>query len=152
MKLKSWLKYLIYGILIFGLVIMERYIDMRCTSLAAATYDVRYLYFRLASFTLFGVLAGALLGLDTLLTERKKSGRWKVKLPKLLFLCLPAFFFIVIPYLSWIIPSLALLWSSTIWSYSLDFLYISSVLFGNFAITCFYKHSNIIAKLETPAP
>ncbi|MEQ3338785.1 hypothetical protein [Clostridium butyricum] len=46
------------------------------------------------------VILGVLLGLDKILVEREKIGKWKVNIPKVLFLGIPSLYFSISMFIS----------------------------------------------------
>ena len=92
MKLKSWLKYFIYIVVIFFLITLREYVEQLAS---AAYYRMQYPainYYTVISF-LLGVSIGLLLGLDHLLRELAKNGKWQINLPKLILLGIPSLYF-----------------------------------------------------------
>lgn len=90
---------------------------------------------------------GALLGIEHLITERRKTGRWKLNLPKTIFMVIPSLYLSVTYLLYFTVigciynPLIGLLVSNR---YGLDIISVSQVLFGYFIITSFYKQSEKI--------
>lgn len=83
---KSWLNYFVYGILIFGVIYTGNYLELYFKG------DFITSFSSLLVLILMNVILGVLLGLEHLISEFRKSGRWKINLPKLLLLALPSIY------------------------------------------------------------
>ena len=144
MKLKSWLKYFVYALAILVFLFLDSLIFQRIRIIQNLTCSISY---ALLSVTiLINMMLGALLGVEHLITEKKKTGLWKLNLPKIIFLVFPSLY-VSLTYLLYFTvigfiynPFIGLLTSNR---YSLDIISISQVLFGYFITTSFYKQSNI---------
>ncbi|BCG60156.1 hypothetical protein PUR_35810 [Paenibacillus sp. URB8-2] len=92
-------------------------------------------------YPLIPSLSGLVIGVDTLLRERGRSGSWTFNGYRLIFLALPALVFCVYPYMPWgmsWLPKGAVYLLLT----SAPINVISGVLFGYFVITSFEKRDN----------
>ncbi len=91
MKLKSWLKYLIYIALIFFIIALREHVE----KLLSDSYyrQESTMFFYLVISLLLGVCIGLLLGLEYLLGELRKKGIWKINFPKLILVGLPSLYF-----------------------------------------------------------
>ncbi|WP_169744875.1 hypothetical protein [Paenibacillus durus] len=98
-------------------------------------------------YPLIPSLSGLVIGVETLLRERSRKGRWTFNGYRLIFLALPALLFCVYPYMPWKMEWLPkgvvylLLTSAQI-------NVISGVLFGYFVITSLEKRDTGITYLE----
>ncbi|MBH1939735.1 hypothetical protein I5677_02355 [Mobilitalea sibirica] len=93
MKIKLWLKYLCYIVLIFAILFVEANITRKLSYVMSRTWDGKYgLYIVLVRMA-FNVLLGLLLGIETLLKEVKREGKWNINLPKLILMGIPLFYF-----------------------------------------------------------
>lgn len=92
MKRNNWLLYLSYSVLLLFYIIFGNTVLVYFRNQAQMTF--KYLPYMLWSIVIFIVL-GLLLGLESFLLEKRKEGKWKVNLPKLLFLGIPSLYFSV---------------------------------------------------------
>ncbi len=88
-KLKSWLKYTIYFILLMFLIYLKMYFNKKFVD--KDTFQFHY-YALVISF-IIGIGLGLLLGLEHFIGEMKKRGRWRINLPKLILVAVPCFYF-----------------------------------------------------------
>ena len=87
MKRKYWIGYAIYALILLFAFIFCNYILTYLKELMNKTFQPE------PSFTLtiaVYVMLGILLGLEHLFMERKKEGKWRINLPKLLLLGIPS--------------------------------------------------------------
>jgi len=87
-KKQSWLWYFIYAVVFLCYIIFSSKLLVYLQSLTARTFKLYTSW----SIVIFVVL-GLLLGLEKLLSETRKEGKWKVNLPKILFLGIPSLYF-----------------------------------------------------------
>jgi MFS superfamily sulfate permease-like transporter len=83
MKIKSWLKYLIYITLIFILIVLREYVE-KLFSESYYRYENPAMFCYAVISLLLGVCIGLFLGLEHLISELRKEGPWKINLPKLI--------------------------------------------------------------------
>lgn len=139
---KSWLKYLIYVLLIFTLLCIDAYVTRQQVIDRATTFQFSYLYF--LTTMVIRICIGFSLGLEYINKEMKKEGKWEVNFPKVILLAIPSLYF-----------SIAILLFNTFhneflqkvlykpsWYFiklGYDFTFIFQILLGFFLITSFYK-------------
>jgi len=87
MRGKLWLKYLIYAVLIAAMVMLSAFIEEKFKR--GLMSDWRY---PMACMVIC-IAIGLLLGGEYLFSEMKKEGKWKLNLPKIILLALPALYF-----------------------------------------------------------
>lgn len=92
MKIKSWLKYLIYIILIFFLIVLREYVE-KLFSASYYRYEDPAIFCYGVISLLLGICIGVFLGLEHLFKEIGKEGMWKINLPKLILVGLPSLYF-----------------------------------------------------------
>lgn len=92
-------------------------------------------------YPLIPSLSGLVIGVDALLRERGRRGRWTFNTYRLIFLALPALLFCVYPYMPW---GMSWLPKDTVYLVLTSAIInpISGVLFGYFVITSFEKRDN----------
>lgn len=145
MKAKSWLKYLVYSLLVIGAVYLEGYMEKVFQQDYNAKQKINFLF--VAAFTLATVIIGVILGLEHLLNERKKEGIWKVNVPKVVLMVIPAlygalayvFYFIAISNNNETIFNIFVSPTVKFFSGSTAFMTIFQVVLGYLIITSFYK-------------
>ncbi|GKU32344.1 hypothetical protein CFB3_44520 [Clostridium folliculivorans] len=87
------------------------------------------------------ILLGLLLGLEKLILESKKDGRWKINLPKLIFLGIPSLYF-SLGILIYYSPSISQVLSYPIQFFlqnNIDFFSVFQVIFGYVISSSFIK-------------
>jgi uncharacterized membrane protein YsdA (DUF1294 family) len=83
------------------------------------------------------IIIGLLFGLDRLTAERKKSGKWKIDIPRIIILGLPSLFFSLSYYIALLNIEIF-----TLILYGTDYIPIFQILLGYVLITCLYKDSS----------
>lgn len=142
MKVKIWLKYLIYIILILAMVFLR---ESKPVASFFNKKDFSLNYSSVIISTLLGVGIGIVLGLEHFLNEIRKDGRWKLDFPKLLVIGIPAlylaltnlFLYSSIPIFQNVIvrPSLYLFLS-----FSVGYVTIFQLILGYILITSINKY------------
>ena len=141
MKVKSWIKYLIYMCLIliivfFGQHVFEVYKQNTQNTQKTSNFSPYYYYVLMIIF--YGSI-GLLLGLEHVICEIRKKGAWVVNLPKIVLIGIPSLYFSLaiiiyysnIPFLSF--PLGGLMGGST------NFINVFQIILGYSIITSFYK-------------
>lgn len=145
MKSKSWIKYLVYILLFFGLIYLDRYIARQQFIYQSETFDPGVVYFVMSM--IIKIFIGVLLGLEYIVDEMKKVGRWKISLSKIILMVVPSLYF-SIPLFFYLIPNEfwmnlfmkpALIFSQG----DLGFTSTFQILFGYFLMTSFYKEKGL---------
>ncbi|MDF2588527.1 MAG: hypothetical protein K0S41_2368 [Anaerocolumna sp.] len=90
MKGKSWLKYLIYIILIIVLLLIKELFMKKLEENYLRFYNINYFLFIIVAINL---IVGIILGLDHFIDEWKKDGTWMIHLPKLILMGVPTLLF-----------------------------------------------------------
>lgn len=129
MKNKNAVKYLIYLITISILYYCGNTILAKYYEDTQITFVYNYWIITTVKLIFFGGI-GVVLGLDKLLSEIKKEGKWKVDISRLIILGIPSLFFSM-PYL--VIRLLTLHKSFE------NIFTISSIIFGYILISSLYK-------------
>lgn len=97
MRKKYWLSYFVYAVVLVYYIIFSDKILENIIKQSQRTFDM--LPYMIGSSIAF-VILGVLLGLDKVLVERKKVGKWKVNLTKVLFLGIPSLYFSISIFIS----------------------------------------------------
>jgi len=150
MRGKSWLKYLIYAVLIAAMVMLSAFIEDNFKR--GLISDWRYLI----ACMVICIAIGLLLGGEYLFREIKKEGKWKLNLPKIIILGLPALYFSLADMIHIPIHLLEAVYNSPFgvifdpWmaiglnrSYA-EYITLIQVILGYVIITSFYKGSKRI--------
>ncbi len=90
MKPEKMIKYLVYALVLFGFLLSSQHVIKEFRRMASITYNT-YPFIYVSIFS--SILMGVLIGLEVLLKEAGKGGRWKIDAEKLLFLGLPSLYF-----------------------------------------------------------
>lgn len=146
MKNKSWIKYLIYVLLIFGFICLDAYVEKQQAIYQKETFNISVAYSVIAMIIKIGI--GLILGLEHIINEMRKEGTWKVDLPKIILLVIPILYFsISFPFIylydNFICNVLTYPMFIFTQSHS-GFIYIFQLILGYFIITSFYKQSKDI--------
>lgn len=147
MKIKLWSKYFIYIVLIIVVVFLGQHVIESVKKNAETTFDIN-LNFQNALMIIFYGGIGLLLGLEHLVCEMKKEGKWKINFPKLVLMGIPSLYFSLTFFLYYSnnqfvqdilsYPIILLLNTST------SFLSVFQLIFGYSVITSFYKYNGKI--------
>jgi hypothetical protein len=147
MKIKSWLKYLIYITIIIFIIVLKEYVQ-KLFSDAYYRYELGSIFFYVVISSFLGICIGLFLGLEHLFSELGKEGTWKINLPKLIIVGLPSlyisianiwvfggskFLHNIIPY-----PLINLL------RYGSGYVSLFQMILGYVIITSFFKYSDEI--------
>lgn len=92
MKLRLWIKYLIYITLILTLIFISQHYLEIARKEASVTFRYNLYYNYSLNLLCYGGI-GVLLGLGNLIREIKRSGAWKINFAKLVLLGLPSLYF-----------------------------------------------------------
>ena len=85
-KKNNWILYLVYAVLLICFLSFSYVILGFLNRIARTTFN--FLPFILVS-TIIYIVLGLLLGLDKLLLEKKKEGKWRMNLPRAILLGIP---------------------------------------------------------------
>lgn len=97
MRKNYWLSYFIYAIVLVVYMILSNKILENIIKQSQRTFNMLpYMIWSSIAF----VILGLLLGLEKFMLERKKEGKWKVNLPKILFLGIPSLYFSISIFIS----------------------------------------------------
>ncbi len=143
MKVKSWLKYLIFTTVIIFMIALWEYVSNIIIS-SYYRFESNSIYLIIS--LLLGISIGLLIGLEYFISEKNKEGVWKINYPKLLLIGLPSLYFSIAGILIYgnnqfmqTIIAYPLLW---LMRFGLDHVDLFQILLGYTVITSFYKYSN----------
>jgi hypothetical protein len=147
LKNKHWIKYLVYTLLIFGLIYLDSYVLRQRALYQKETFDIGLTYFTISMIIKTGI--GFVLGLDYIINENKKEGPWKANLPKIVLMVVPALYFSIsyhALYQFYENPIYEILTYPMFIFVKNDtsFIFISQLIVGYLLITSFYKQSKEI--------
>lgn len=86
MKKNIWLKYFLYAVILICYIAFSNKILI----ILSMTYNP---FLILVGSTLIFIVVGLLLGLERLIVETRKEGKWGINLPKIIFLGIPSLYF-----------------------------------------------------------
>lgn len=92
MKIKTWLKYFAYTFIIIAFMYLGEYVLNYLKELGKVTFKLPFYQYDLVTF-IFCTAIGFLIGLECFLKEKRKEGRWKINVPKLILMGLPSLYF-----------------------------------------------------------
>ncbi len=143
MKVKPWLRYLIFTTVIIVMIALWGYIS---SIIISSYYRFESNYSYLIISLLLGISIGLLIGLEHFISEKSKEGIWKINYPKMLLVGLPSLYFSIAGILIYgnsqfmlTIIAYPLLW---LMRFGLDHVDIFQILLGYTVITSFQKYSN----------
>lgn len=149
MKALSWLKYFVYLLLFILVIWLQGVTETAFQTSYQTTNQINYFLYIIV--VLFPVFVGAIIGLETLVNECGKEGKWKLNLPKLILLTLPSCYVSMLYFISMannqklndilIAPLLKFFGGSS------AFVLIFQILFGYSLLTLFHK--SVIANKGT---
>ncbi|WP_069999949.1 hypothetical protein [Cellulosilyticum sp. I15G10I2] len=146
MKIKDWLKYLLYIILILFIITIKVYVGN--LSIAYSEQELRVNYCYMVISVLIHVCIGVVLGLEHIIKEIGKEGKWKINLPKLISVGMPSLYF-ALTYIR-IYNGIQFLQNIIVYPVVQFARYVSGsvplfqIILGYVVITSFYKYSEII--------
>lgn len=92
MKLRTWLKYLAYTFVIIAFMYLGEYVLTYLKKLWEVTFNLSVYQYDLITFIFYAAI-GFLIGLEYFLKEKRKEGRWKINVSKLILMGLPSLYF-----------------------------------------------------------
>lgn len=102
MKNNNWLKYFLYAVVLICYIALS---DKIIVSLNNQYYHLTISPFLLLLVkTIIFIITGLLLGLERLVLEIRKEGKWRVNLPKVIFLGLPSLYFSIGTFIYYYFP------------------------------------------------
>ncbi|GFZ32960.1 hypothetical protein CSC2_34860 [Clostridium zeae] len=140
MKKNNWGAYFLYAVLFFCYIVLSNKLLLSIDKEKQMTYQIMPLI--LWSMFIF-ILLGLLLGLEKLILELRKNGSWKINIPKLVFLGIPALYLSlgVLIYYSSFIPQVL--------SYPIQFFLQDNInFFSIFQVILGYVISSSFVKVE----
>ncbi len=145
MKKKAWIKCLIGVVLIIAVLYLKGRVDVRLSEELQTTYQVNYFLFVVG--ILLNVVIGIILGMEHFLGEVGKEGKWRISIPKVIFLIIPSLYFSLFYFYSYIrVESILkiIFWPYlNIFSRTNTFIFIFQIVLGYSLITVFYKAKKI---------
>lgn len=139
MKIKSWLKYLVYSLLIFLFVFLRENV-VNEIEVYFKTRSLSNIIINIINI-INVVVVGVLIGLEQFICEVKKDGRWKINLPKFILVGLPSLYLScsTVLILTGSIISYPVLW---IWQHGYSsYMPLFQLISGHVIITSFSKIS-----------
>lgn len=125
---------LAFALMFFGISVSEYYVKVLKGTGIGLYYPYFYLWLQFLNFSAVGIV----FGMEALMSEAKRDGKWKVNLARLFIMGIPSFllgaYFILWSMLS-IFPSLS---SLTFADFGI-FVNLMQMLFGYSVVTSFYK-------------
>ena len=135
MRLEKICRYIIYALVLFGFLLLSQQLLNEFQRMAGITYNVYpFIYASICC----SILMGSLVGVDVILKEAQKGGKWGIDAEKLMFIGLPSFYFsfksfIMLPVFS---PALSSSFSLYV---NPETAFISALIFGYSVTTSFHK-------------
>ncbi|NLP15745.1 MAG: hypothetical protein GX379_01690 [Clostridiales bacterium] len=138
MRKKTLLKYCIFILLFTLILFIKEYTIEKLDYMYMRTFGTAFSYICLITIPfVLNIIIGLLFGLDRLTAERKKSGKWKIDIPRIIILGLPSLFFSLSYYIALLNIEIF-----TLILYGTDYIPIFQILLGYVLITCLYKDSS----------
>ncbi len=141
MRKKLWLKYFIYIFVLSGLIFLKEYVISKLNFKFSASWGADVSYNLLITLPLiFNLFIGVSLGIEHFIIEFKKSGSWKINLPKFFIVGIPSLFFSFTHHYTSINNLFAQTKLLKYTSLGTNFVPIFQIVLGYVLITCFYKY------------
>jgi len=141
MKNKTWIKYLLYIILIVFAVYFKGFVEGIFQKDLGKNFRVDL--YMLVSVAFITVMIGVALGVEHLMRQAKSEGIWKLNIPKFIFLGLPVLYLASIYITTFLFKSNILFTPIYNLLNSTSLITIFQILYGYIIITCFYKEKSI---------
>lgn len=143
MKIKNWLRYLAYSVVIITLLILRTYALERYDAYRSREFEIN---FGLAAIgVIINITIGLVLGAEHLFNEIKKEGTWKINLPKVILIGLPSLCLSLIFWGMYAdISGLGYMWEHSIISLLINYpgnQLMFQVIVGYAVISSFYKYT-----------
>lgn len=143
MKSKPWFKYLVYLVIILSIIYLDLFVGRQQATYRSQTFNIGLVYSGISM--IIRIVIGFILGLEYITNERKKEGEWKINLPRIILIVIPALYFSLTIFF-YFIPNeflLNILMKPAFILFKGDFKYTSifQILLGYFYITSFYKQT-----------
>jgi hypothetical protein len=143
MKIKSWLKYLIYIVLIGVVIYLKGFLEIIYQKKMKETFNLEVYVYMFVIMALTTVAVGVVLGLEYFLAQVKTSGKWKVNVPKIVLLGIPSLYISSFYILAFSVGEKASSFLVTpifrLFRNTTSFIPIFQIVFGYVLITSFYK-------------
>lgn len=144
MQSKTWLKYFVYTFIIIAFMYLGEYILNCLKSLQKVTLNLPFYQYDIITF-IFYTTIGFLIGLEYFLKEKRKGGRWKVNVPKLILMGLPSLYFSLYAFILYFpVPFVINILIQPIEFFlrsNITFMDIFQLLLGYVVVTSLYKVS-----------
>jgi len=127
---------LIITLLFFGVSVADHYVTAYQTNNMGETKNIIIFQFIVYSF------AGMIFGFEKIMSEMKKSGHWKINLPRIIFIGLPSFLMGMI-FVLYVFTSIRLQILTLSFVNSGLFISFMQMFFGYILVTSFYKSEEI---------
>lgn len=127
---------LIITLLFFGVSVADHYVTAYQTNNMGENKNIVIFQFIVYSF------AGMIFGFEKIMSEMKKSGHWKINLPRIIFIGLPSFLMGMI-FVLYVFTSIRLQILTLSFVDSRLFISFMQMFFGYILVTSFYKSEEI---------
>jgi len=150
MQFKSVKGNIIYAVLLFTVMMVVFYIEMRIRERVATEFN--YLT-KIIYIAISYPIVGAMIGLPNLWKQFNEEGLWKVNAPRMIFLGLPSFVIANFVFAATFLPNetIMLLASKNFMLLSMSdvITYVFQILFGFVLVTSFYKKKQVSVRTDT---
>jgi len=145
MKVKLWIKYLIYMCLILIVVFGGQHVFVVYKQNAEKAFNFRPYYENILMIIFYGGI-GFLLGLEHLIEEIKKEGVWQINIPKLVLMGIPSLYFSLYIFIycssNQFVQAVLGYPIGILSKDSASFIVVFQLILGYSIITSFYKKKN----------
>ncbi|NLT96289.1 MAG: hypothetical protein GXW85_12320 [Clostridia bacterium] len=144
MHRRTWLKYFAYIVSLVLLIFLKEYVNGLIKGNFAQTFRVNLYYLAAAALVNIGI--GIFLGLEHLISEIKKTGTWKVNVPKIILMGLPSLYFSMVNFIiygniEFLRKALVEPFWDFFFKFGTNYAPVFQIILGFVIITGFYKHN-----------
>ncbi|WP_049765246.1 hypothetical protein [Alkaliphilus metalliredigens] len=151
MNEKSWLKYLFIILSIIIMVYWGHHVFVSIRKNTMETFDYNIYLQNIIAMSFYGII-GLLLGLEHLIKEIKKEGKWVINIPKIVLMGVPALYFSLSIFIFYNNLFLNNIWSQPIsillTKGNSNFIIVFQVILGHTIITSFNKDNHNSESIE----
>ncbi len=142
MRVKPWIKYAIYILLICIVLFLKDYVVGKIEYSFQRTFGANGSYILLITIPfIFNLAIGFLIGIENFINEINKDGKWRINLPKIILVGVPSLFFSLTYHFASINNFFVQHYLLKYTTLGTNFIPVFQILLGYVFITCLYKYN-----------